>query len=211
MPVFDYVRANPRYGAVFNQAMTSYSVIETQWALAALANEDFSQIHTMGDVGGGHGHLACGLLSAYPHLRATVLDLPEVVGETARLWAPKLGLSERCRYVAGDMFREVPPADAYILKSVLHNWSDDESVRILANLRRAVVGVGRVFAADFVVPGPEESHFSKLFDIHMMLVVTGRERTAAEFAELLAAAGWRYDAWHRVPNAFHSVIAATAA
>jgi hypothetical protein len=211
VPVFDYVRTNPRYGAVFNQAMTSYSVVETQWALAALANEDFSQIQTVCDVGGGHGHLACGLLGAYPHLQASVLDLPEVVGETAELWAPKLGLSERCCYLAGDMFREVPPADGYILKSVLHNWSDDESVRILANLRRAVVGAGRVFAADFFVPGPEESHFSKLFDIHMMLVVTGRERTAIEFAELLAAAGWRYDAWHRVPDAFHSVIAATAA
>ena len=109
------------------------------------------------------------------------------------------------------MFREVPGADAYVLKSVLHDWSDDECVRILANLRRAVIGTGRLFVADFVVPGPEEPHFSKLFDIHMMLVLTGRERTAAEFADLMAGAGWRYDAWHRVPNAFQSVIAATAA
>ena len=140
-----------------------------------------------------------------------VLDLAEVVSETDRLWAPRLGLSQRCRYLGGDMFREVPPADAYVLKSVLHNWSDNECVRILANLRRAVIRAGRMFAADFVVPGPEEPHFSKLFDLHMMLTVTGRERTAAEFAELLAAAGWRYDAWHRVPNAFQSVIAATAA
>ena len=89
VPLFEYVRANQRYGAVFNRAMTSYSVVETQWALAALSSEDFSQIRTMCDVGGGHGHLACGLLNAYPYLRATVLDLPEVVGETDRLWAPK--------------------------------------------------------------------------------------------------------------------------
>ena len=210
-PLFEYVRVNPHYGAVFNRAMTSYSVVETRWALAALANEDFSQIHTLCDVGGGHGHLACGLLNAYPHLRATVLDLPEVVGETDQLWAPKLGLSERCRYLGGDMFHEVPPAEAYVLKSVLHDWSDDECLRILTNLRRAVVGAGRVFAADFVVPGPEEPHFSKLFDVYMMLVATGRERSGPEFAELLAAAGWRYDAWHRVPNAFDSVVAATAA
>jgi O-methyltransferase domain/Dimerisation domain len=209
--LFDYARANPSYSAVFNQAMTSYSAVETQWAVAALANEDFSQIHTLCDVGGGHGHLACGLLNAYPQLQATVLDLPEVIGETEGLWAPKLGLSERCRYLGGDMFREVPGADAYVLKSVLHDWNDDECVRILAGLRRAVVGTGRVFVADFIVPGPEEPHFSKLFDIHMMVVLTGRERTAVEFAELLAAAGWHYDAWHRVPNAFHSVIAGTAA
>jgi hypothetical protein len=109
------------------------------------------------------------------------------------------------------MFREVPRADAYVLKSVLHDWNDDECVQILSNLRRAVTGTGRVFVVDFVVPGPEEPHFSKLFDIHMMLVLTGRERTAGEFTELLSATGWRYDAWHRVPNAFHSVVAATAA
>jgi hypothetical protein len=65
-PLFDYGRANPHYSAVFNRAMTSYSAVETQWALAALASEDFSQIRTLCDVGGGHGHLACGLLSAYP-------------------------------------------------------------------------------------------------------------------------------------------------
>ena len=69
-----------------------------------------------------------------------VLDLAEVVSETDRLWAPRLGLSQRCRYLGGDMFREVPPADVYVLKSVLHNWSDDECVRILTNLRRAVIG-----------------------------------------------------------------------
>lgn len=209
--LFDYARSNPHYGAIFNQAMTSYSAVETQWAVAALAHEDFSQIYNLCDVGGGHGHLACGLLNAYPQLQATVFDLPNVVGETDRLWAPKLGLSGRCRYVGGDMFHEAPAADAYILKSVLHDWSDDECIRILTNLRQAVVGSGRVFIADFIVPGPEEPHFSKLFDVHMMLVLTGRERTAPEFAELLAATGWRYDAWHRVPDAFHSVVAATAA
>jgi hypothetical protein len=181
------------------------------YSIAALANEDFSQIQTLCDVGGGHGHLACALLNAYPQLQATVLDMPEVIGETDRLWAPKLGLSERCRYLGGDMFREVPPAEAYILKSVLHDWSDDECLRILLNLRRAIIGAGRVFVVDFVVPGPEEPHFSKLFDIHMMVGLTGRERTAAEFAELMAGAGWRYDDWHRVPSAFQSVIATTAA
>jgi hypothetical protein len=207
---FDYARTNPSYGAVFNQAMSSFSTITTQWALAALAAEDLSQIRILCDVGGGHGHLACGFLGGYPHVQATVLDLPEVVGETDQLWAPKLGLSDRCRYVGGDMFREVPPADAYVLKSVLHDWNDVECVRILANMRQAVARAGRVFAADFVVPGPKEPHFSKLFDIHMMCWGTGRERTAAQYAELMAAAGWRYDATHRVPDAFLSVVAGTA-
>jgi hypothetical protein len=210
-PLFDYARQNPSYGALFNQAMSSYSMVTTQWALAALAAEDFSRIGTLCDVGGGHGHLACGLLGAYPHLDVTVLDLPEVVGETDRLWAPKLGLSGRCHHVGGDMFVEVPKADAYTLKAILHDWSDTECTRLLTTLRRAVIGKGRVFVAEFVVPDPDEPHLSKLFDIHMMCALTGRERTADEYAELLAAAGWHYDRTHRAAGAFHSLVAATAA
>jgi ubiquinone/menaquinone biosynthesis C-methylase UbiE len=183
MKLFDYTRANPAFGAVFNQAMTSYSAIQTQEVLASLAAEDFLRTRTLCDVGGGHGHLACALAQAYPHLNVTILDLPEVVAQTDQLWAPKLGLSERCRYVAGDMFREVPAADAYLLKFVLHDWSDAECLRILANARRAVTGGGRMFVAELIVPGPAEPHFAKLFDIHMMLV-SGRQRTSAEYAEL---------------------------
>src|SRR5438552_13973077 len=85
------------------------------------------------------------------------------------------------------MFREVPAADAFLLKFVLHDWSDAECVRILANARRAVSGAGRIFVAELVVPGPDEPHFAKLFDIHMMVMVSGRERTSAEYAELLLA------------------------
>jgi ubiquinone/menaquinone biosynthesis C-methylase UbiE len=211
MKMFDYIRANPAFGAVFNRAMTSYSAIQTQEVLAALGAEDFSRIRTLCDVGGGHGHLACAVAQAYPHLNVTILDLPEVVAETDQLWAPKLGLSERCRYVAGDMFREVPAADAYLLKFVLHDWSDAECVRILVNARRAVTGGGRVFVAELIVPGPAEPHFAKLFDIHMMVMTSGRERTSAEYAELLSAAGWRYDRTLRAPGAMQSVVAATAA
>ena len=108
------------------------------------------------------------------------------------------------------MFREVPPADAYVLKFVLHDWSDAECVRILANARRAVTGAGRVFVAELVVPGPDEPHFAKLFDIHMMVRTSGRERTSAEYAELLLAAGWRYDRTLRAPGALQSIVAATA-
>lgn len=210
-PLFDYARANPPYGALFNQAMSSYSAVQTAWALAALGEADLAAIGTLCDVAGGHGHLACGLLGANPHLEAIVFDLPEVVGETDRLWAPKLGLSQRCRYVGGDMFAAVPPADAYTLKNILHDWNDEECIRVLGGLRRAVSGSGRLFVIEHIVPGPEEPHFAKLFDIHMMCLLTGRERTAAEYAELMSAAGWRCDGLRRAPGALQSIVAATAA
>lgn len=207
---FDYARGNPDYGAVFNRAMSSYSAVQTEWAMAALSNDDLPAIRVLCDVGGGHGHLACGLLNAYPHIEAIVFDLPEVVNDAERLWAPKLGLSGRCRYVGGDMFVEVPAADAYTLKLILHDWSDEECVGILGNMRRAATGARRLFIIEHVVPGPELSHFAKLFDIHMMCWGTGRERTAAEYAALLHGAGWRHDGTLQACGALQSVIAGTA-
>ena len=210
-PVFEYMRRDPGFAAIFNRAMTSYSNVQTQWALAALAEEDLSAIRSLCDVAGGYGHFACGIAKAYPHLAISIFDLPEVVGETDRLLAPKLGLADSCRYVAGDMFREVPPADAYALKMILHDWTDEQCVQILRNLRRAVADSGRIFVIEYIVPGPGEPHFAKLFDIHMMCATGGRERTATEYAELLAAAGWSYRGLRQAPGALQSIVVGVAA
>ncbi len=103
-----------------------------------------------------------------------------------------MGVGDRCEYVAGDMFRAVPAADAYILKHILHDWSDAECVQILTNIYRAAPTDARAFVAEFVVPGPDTPHFSKLFDIHMMSASSGRERTEEEYAALFDEAGWNY-------------------
>jgi hypothetical protein len=207
---FDYARANPSYGLIFNKAMSSMSSLTTDWTVTALAQESCADVRDVCDIGGGHGHLGCALLKAYPQFQMTVFDLPQVVNETDHLWAPKLGLTQRCRYVGGDMFAEVPPADAYFMKSILHDWSDEECRQILTVARKALVGSGRLFVADFIVPRPDQPDFSKLFDIHMICWGTGRERTSAEYAELMASTGWRYDATYRAQGAFLSVVAATA-
>jgi hypothetical protein len=208
---FDYARTSPSYGAIFNQAMSSYSAVQTHWTLGALSGEDWISIDTLCDIAGGHGHLVCGFLAAYPHLRGIVFDLPEVIAETDRLWAPKLGLSGRCSYIGGDMFGDVPQADAYLLKMILHDWNDEECVRILANLRRAATGAGRVYIIEHIVPGPEEPHFAKLFDIHMLCWGTGRERTILEHADIFTRAGWRHAATHRLPESLISVVSGTVA
>jgi hypothetical protein len=210
MSAFEYAEANPTYGDVFDQAMSSYSAVQTETIVAALADEDMSSFGILCDVAGGHGHFACGLLKAYPNLSAIVLDRPEVIAQTDRLWAPRLRLADRCRYIGGDMFKEVPPAAAYTLKLILHDWSDEECVRVLANMRRSVIGPGRLFVAEHVVPAPAEPHFAKLFDIHMMCWGTGRERTSAEYARLLATSGWKYTQTLRAPGGLMSVVVGTA-
>ncbi|MCI0344385.1 MAG: acetylserotonin O-methyltransferase, partial [Chloroflexi bacterium] len=197
---FEHVGADDGYRDVFNQAMSSYSTGETAMVLDALSACDLSEVASVCDVGGGHGHLLASLLAGRPNLRGTVYELPATIAARELLWADRLGVGDRCRYVAGDMFAEVPAADAYLMKHILHDWNDDECVTILGNCRRAARPGARVFVAEFVVPGPDVPHFGKLFDVHMMVALTGRERTEAEYEALLQNSGWRFVAT-RAPSA----------
>lgn len=192
--IFEYRDRNPAYGEVFNQAMSSYSSIQTNWVLDALDKYDFSNIHDICDIGGGIGHLLGNLLIKYPHVSGTVLELKPVISNKKQLLASKLGVSERCSYIDGDMFTngEIPFADAYIMKMILHDWSDEECVSILSNVYRSSPKHARLFIAEHVVPGPDEIHFSKLFDIHMMCVASGKERNIDEYSSLLQQSGWKY-------------------
>src|SRR5262245_36226414 len=186
--------------------MTSYSAAQSAQVLAALDGTDLAGVRVFCDVAGGRGYMTCALLQAYPHLSGIVLDLPDVVADRDALWARKLGLEARCRYVGGDMFKDVPRADAYGLKMILHDWNDAECVAILDVIRRAADGPARVFIMEHVVPGPETAHFAKLFDVHMMCWGTGQERTEAQYATLLDRAGWRKVARHHAPGGIVSVI-----
>jgi hypothetical protein len=141
---------------------------------------------------GGHGHTLCSLPVKHPHLKGTVLERHSVIAKQEMLWADKMGVGDRCTYVPGDMFQEVPPADAYMVKRILHGWKDAECCQILATMCRAAPRHGRVLIMQHVVPGPDTPHFSKLFDIHMIIMAPGRERTLEEYAGLLEGAGWTY-------------------
>ena len=203
---FDHAVQDAGYAEVFDNAMSSYSSAQAEWVLDALGTYDFSKITHLCDVGGGHGYMLCRLLANYPHLQGAVLERMEVIADSAPLWASKLGVSDRCRYLAGDMFKFAPSADAYMMKLILHDWNDDECVRILQNQHEAATSGGRVFIVEHVIPGPETSHFAKLFDIHMMCWGTGRERTQEEYAALLEKAGWKYVATWFPPSHAMGVV-----
>jgi len=203
---FDHAVQDAGYAEVFDNAMSSYSSAQAEWVLDALRTYDFSKITHLCDVGGGHGYMLCRLLANYPHLQGAVLERMEVIADSAPLWASKLGVSDRCRYLAGDMFKFAPSADAYMMKLILHDWNDDECVRILQNQHEAASPGGRVFIVEHVIPGPETSHFAKLFDIHMMCWGTGRERTQEEYAALLEKAGWKYVATWFPPSHAMGVV-----
>jgi len=110
---FDHAKLDRDYALRFDQAMTSYSAAQSVQVLEALRATDLSHVRVFCDVAGGHGYMTCSMLDAYPHLCGIVLDLPDVVADGDALWARKLGIEARCSYVGGDMFKEVPQADAY--------------------------------------------------------------------------------------------------
>ena len=140
---FEYAARTPSYGADFNAGMTSQSNLQTAWTIEALRNCDLTPISHLCDIGGGHGHLLCHLLVKYPHLIGAILERPDVVAKGDRTWFDKLNVGDRCSYVAGDMFTDVPKADGYTMKMILHDWNDDECVQILRNLRRRASRPGR--------------------------------------------------------------------
>ena len=190
---FDYLEANPEFAEVFNEHMTVRSRRETELVLEALDEYDFSEIGSVCDIGGGHGHLLCHLLETQSHLEGIVLELPSVLAEDDNLWAAKLDVESRCTYEPGDMFESVPRTHAYLMKSVLHDWDDEDCIKILSNVAEASPPDGRLFVVELLVPGPETSHVSKRLDMTMMVFLDGRERTKEEFETLLGRAGWELE------------------
>jgi hypothetical protein len=206
---FEHAQVDDDYAERFKHAMSSYSALQADLVLDALQSLDLSDVRTFCDVAGGHGYLMAALLGAYQHLSGIVLDLPEVVSDLSKLSAAKFNVQDRCRYVGGDMFKEVPQADAYSLKMILHDWNDAECVEILSNVRKSARPGARVFIVEHVVPGHDEPHFGKLFDIHMMCWGTGRERTEAEYIGLLEKAGWRHAGSHYPSSRMMGLIEGT--
>ena len=191
-PAFDLIATNPDIGRLFNEAMTSYSSRETGEVLDALSSFDSSGISTICDIGGGFGHLLCSILQDLPQASGIILEIAATLQDKKLLLADQFGVANRVNYHAGDMFKQVPKADAYILKHILHDWDDKACQTILDNARSASSVGAQVLIAEYVVPKPETKDFSKIFDIHMMSVLTGRERTENEFIELLSSSGWTF-------------------
>lgn len=204
--VFDMITSDGEVGALFNSAMTSYSQMETAQVLAALSALDVSGVQHVCDIGGGRGHLLCHFLQAHPHISGTVFELPETLANPDDLLAGQMDLSDRCRYTSGNMFEQVPIADTYFLKHILHDWNDEECIGILKNAHAAAHPGARVWIAEYVVPGPDTPDFAKLFDIHMMSVLTGKERTEAEYIDLLNGSGWTHMKTWRQPQGSMSVV-----
>jgi hypothetical protein len=188
MTNFAYWAQHPEAQTIFDTAMTSRGAEQDA---AILASYDFAGIDTLVDVGGGRGSLLAAVLNAHPGMRGVLVDRPEVVPGATQYLA-EAGLNGRSAVAVCDFFAAVPGGgDAYVLKSVLHDWDDERALTILRNCRRAMPNHGRLLVVEWVIPPGNTPSFGKLLDL-LMLVWTpgGKERTVDEFRALLAAAGF---------------------
>jgi hypothetical protein len=189
-PLFSHLQTSPELSRIFNDAMTSFSQMVSTALLQAY---DFSGIKVIADLGGGQGALLAAILQKYPAMHGLLLE-QEYVLAGARKRFQESGLAERCGTMAVDFFQSVPTgADAYLMKSIIHDWDDQRAGIILKNCREALRNVepARLILVEAIVPEGSEQHMSKLTDMQMLVLAGGRERTREEFQQLLAHSGFR--------------------
>ncbi|MFO7477141.1 MAG: methyltransferase [Methyloceanibacter sp.] len=187
-PVFDLLAERPDLSDTFQAAMTSSSSMAGKVISAAY---DFGGIERLADVGGGHGALLAAILRRNPKTHGVLFDRPEIVaGVPDDQFA---GCEDRVEIEGGSFFERVPEGcDAYIMKHIIHDWSDEHCRTILELMREKLPKHGRVLVCDMVVSGEPGPTPAKLLDIEMLVMtIGGKERTEEEFSELFASAGLR--------------------
>jgi hypothetical protein len=188
---FEYFAEHPEANAIFNAAMSETSA---QFAALVADNYDFSGISTLVDVGGGQGNLLSSILKKFPQMKGILFDRSNVIEDTGtRSLIQAEGVEDRCELASGDFFQAVPGGgDAYILKSVIHNWDTERATLILKNCRQAIVEGGRLLLVEWAIPPGNTPGLAKFIDIQMLVATPGgRTRTEQEYQTLFEATGFR--------------------
>jgi len=182
-----YLSQNPEAARLFDEAMMGKAAGQIAGVLKAY---DFSTFQTIADIGGGRGHLLAAVLQAAPAAHGVLFDQPHV---TAAAQAAGME-SERLRMHPGDFFTDaLPSADCYLLMQVIHDWSDQEAARILAAIRRAAAPGAKLLLIECIVPEDSKPSWTKMLDLQMLTLLSGKERTAKEYSEMLRTAGFHLD------------------
>jgi precorrin-6B methylase 2 len=203
-PFFEWLSADPGMVELQNNAM---AVVTNGLRAGMFDDYRLPEGNLVADIGGADGSMICQLLAREPSRRAIVFDRPEVV-PSARKVLDDHGLSGRTEIMAGDFFESVPAADVYLLSFIMHDWDDGSCTRILRNIAVAAATGARAVLVEAVIPAGDAPHPAKVIDLTMLVMVTGRERTAEEYETLLASAGFRLDRIVPTPTPF-SFIEAT--
>ncbi|KAL9231978.1 hypothetical protein vseg_007132 [Gypsophila vaccaria] len=189
MPLFEYMNKDPEFNHMFNKAMAESSCTTIKNILVTYHGfDDNNNVHVLVDVGGGLGISLGTIVSKYPNIKGINFDLPHVIQT-----APDIPGVE---HVGGDMFKYVPPGDAIIMKSLLHDFDDESCLTILRNCYKALPETGKVIVVTVILSEAGESSVEAKYvaelDISMLSHLPGRERTLREFKVLAENSGFRF-------------------
>ncbi len=189
MDVFEYLEKNPDKNEIYNQAMTNNSLM---LSYAILSEYDFSKAKTIIDIGGGQGILLSMILSKYNHIQGKVFDLLHVV-KGAKKIAEEYKVSDRIELISGNFFENIPQGgDIYLLKSIIHNLSDNQCLELLKKLKDVLLQNGKILIIEPIIENNNRYSFAKLYDIQMLVSRQGgKERTKEDFKELISKANLR--------------------
>jgi O-methyltransferase domain len=207
---FEHLSADLEMSALFNASMRQGTRMTAQ---VLPAHYDFGRFDTVADIGGGDGTLIAEILRAHPGLSGIIYDTAEGLAQAGATLAAA-EVADRCATRTGDFFAAAPPgADLYLLKSVLHDWSDDRAATILGHCREVIPEHGRLLIVEPVLPPVVDGTLPPtmyLSDLNMLVNLGGRERTRADFEQLCERAGFTVTEVHPLPApAVFSLIEAT--
>ncbi|KAH9573056.1 hypothetical protein CY35_02G186300 [Sphagnum magellanicum] len=189
---FQLNNEDPRVDKLFNTAMSAHSRICMEAILGAY--HGFQDVNCLVDVGGGTGASLASITAKYPHIRGINFDLPHVVATSPAY--------PRVEFVGGNMFESIPSGDAIFMKSILHDWNDEDCMTILKNCFKALPSRGgKVIVMESVLPDSinlqsEDDGVKSLLalrvDVVMLAYNSGgaKERTLHEFQQLADATGF---------------------
>lgn len=187
-PSYEWFKAHTDEAAVFHDANSKKAAVTHS---AVLGHYDFSDVDEITDIGGGTGGLAIALLKRYPHLKATIAELPENIPFLGKEIC-KNNLQERITGRPCDFFIAIPiTGRVCLLSHVLHNWPDDKAQTLLRNIRQNIPADGRLLIVEAIIPEPNTFSIAKLMDLEMLVMGKGMERTAHQFERLLKRAGFK--------------------
>ncbi|XP_050235326.1 (R,S)-reticuline 7-O-methyltransferase-like [Mercurialis annua] len=180
LDLYDLIAVNPEFNGLFSSAMDSSSMVTLE-AVKSCYKDGFVGINSIVDVAGGTGAMIGEIVKEHPHIKGINFDLPHVVAV-----APEYA---GVTHVGGDMFTSIPPADALILKWVLHNWNDEECIKILKNCRKAIKEkTGKLIIIEAVLKAEGDGLLDDMaftFDLTMMVLCNAKERNEADWKKLL--------------------------
>ena len=184
-PIFDLVQSEKELARVFFSGLASRAIIDVAAVMDAY---DFSHAKQIADIGGGNGGMLSAILLHYPQLSGILFDLAPAITEAS---TGSGGALPRCTLTVGNFFERVPTgADIYLLKLVLHDWDDEDAARILKNCRDAMHPDSRLLIIEGLLGETDALTMTDLGDLVMLLSLSGRERTEADFKTILQRTGF---------------------